>query len=106
MDNRLLTGDQIELPFEGNIASSDLDRKFHTGTKIEILVVDEWIPGETIASHCSPDPDEDFLRIDVKTESGRYYSMCHPECVRAIKNLDCQSACDWPNCTLPKCVNR
>lgn len=83
MDNRLLNG-QTELPFYGNVASADLDRKFHTGTKIEVFVVDKWVCGETITSHCSPDPDEDFLRIDVKTDAGRYYSMCHPECVRAI----------------------
>lgn len=83
MDNGLLNH-QIEVPFNDNVASSDLDRKFHTGTKIEVLVVDKWILGETITSHCSPDPEEDFLRIDVRTESGRYYSMCHPECVRTI----------------------
>lgn len=42
----------------------------------------EWAPGVVTGSCESPDPNENFRRINVLLDDGRLFLECHPDCVR------------------------
>lgn len=84
------------LPFKGNIADKSLPKIFHTDTKVEVLMPIKnektkeieylWVKGTTLESKLSPDPKEDFLRINVLLDNGKEVHFAHPDCVRIQSN--------------------
>ena len=49
--------------------------------QIEIETIYGWIPGTLIGDRAA-EVDEDFRRLDVRTEDGRVFLGCSPSCVR------------------------
>lgn len=57
---------------------------FDIGRPVEVKLSNgTWVPGTVTGFRASADPNEDFLRIDVKNKTlGFVWNGCHPDCVR------------------------
>lgn len=70
-----------------------IGRTYSMNDSVEVLVYksksdsDAWINGKFEGFHASK-PDEEFKRVNVRTEDGQYFQGCHPDCVRTRKEGD------------------
>jgi hypothetical protein len=69
-----------------------LEGEYPIGTKVSVKWnlgkkgIKEW-PGEIVGYRSPTNPDEDFLRVDVKFENGRLMEGLHPDNIKPISNI-------------------
>jgi hypothetical protein len=62
---------------------SETIQSYEVGTLVRVQYPnDEWLQG-TVIGTCAGEPDEDFLRVNVRLDDGREPIGCHPLCVIA-----------------------